>query len=51
MSKKSKTIRLSDKALEILQKLAKKDDRSEGYIVEHLFIEKGEKEKLVTVTK
>lgn len=38
MAKKSKTIRLSDKAINILKELSEKQDRSEGYIVDKLIL-------------
>ena len=49
MAKELKTFRLSDEAIKILLALAKKDDRSEAYIIEQLLIEKGKKEKIKLV--
>ena len=46
MAKELKTVRLSPEALAILAALAKKDDRKEGYIIEQLILEKGNKEKI-----
>ena len=38
MAKKSKTVRLSDEAMVILNNLAKKMERSEGYIIDKLIL-------------
>ena len=46
MAKELKTFRLSADAIKILIALAKKDDRSEAYIIEQLLLEKGKKEKI-----
>ena len=43
MSKKLKTIRLSDEALEQLGKLTEAQDRSEGYIIDKLILSTKEK--------
>lgn len=46
MSKKNKvptSVKLSDKAKELLVKLAEKDDRSQSYIIENLILAEAER--------